>query len=131
MLSHVGTRPHAHMACPPRPSGRDTRARTQRALGLLGQHSPQKASPLGVSTINPINHACPPTHNVGLFPTISPSHIVSRDLSEDVLGQPRSTWIRYQLLEPDPPTHSVSVEPPAHTARPTQAIGPRHTRPNT
>jgi hypothetical protein len=26
--------------------------------------------------------------NVGLFPTISPSHIVSQDLSENALGQP-------------------------------------------
>ena len=48
----------------------------QRVLGLLGRHSPQKASPIRGCTLNLINHACPPTtHNVGLFPTISPSHI--------------------------------------------------------
>lgn len=32
---------------------------------------PQKASPLGVYTLNHINHAClPTTHNIELFPTV-------------------------------------------------------------
>jgi hypothetical protein len=51
--------PPAHMARPPRLSGRDTRARTYSSglLGLLGQHSPQKASLIGGCTLNLINHA--------------------------------------------------------------------------
>jgi hypothetical protein len=61
----------------------------QRTLGLLGQHSPKKL--LGGCTLNHINHAFPLSpDNVGLFSTISPSHIVSRDLSENALDQPGS-----------------------------------------
>jgi hypothetical protein len=57
----------------------------------LGPTLPQKASLSGGCTLNHINHAISPSpHNVGLFPTISPSHIVSRDLSENALGQPAS-----------------------------------------
>jgi hypothetical protein len=36
----------------------------------IGPKLPQKASPLGVSALNHISHACPPTtHNVVLFST--------------------------------------------------------------
>jgi hypothetical protein len=86
-----------------------------RVLGLFGQHSPppKKASTFGECTLNHINHVCPPTtHNVGLFPTISPSHIVSRDLSKNALDRPKP---QYQLLEPNR----------RHTACP---VGRLHTR---
>jgi hypothetical protein len=89
--------PHRrHMACPWVGHAHDTpylgrRAVTHAFTRIAGQHSPKKASHLGGCIPNIINHACPPTtHNVGLFPTISPSHIVSRDLSENVLRQPGS-----------------------------------------
>jgi hypothetical protein len=46
-----------------------------------------KASPLECCTLNHIYHSCPPTpHNMELFTTISPSHIMSWDLSNNALG---------------------------------------------
>jgi hypothetical protein len=57
----------------------------------LGPTLPQKASLSGGCTLNLINHVIPLSpDNVGLFLTISPSHIVSRDLFESALGQPGS-----------------------------------------
>jgi hypothetical protein len=57
----------------------------------LGPTLPLKASLLGGCSLNHINHVFPSSpHNVRLFPTISPSHIVIQDLSENILGQPGS-----------------------------------------
>jgi hypothetical protein len=63
---------------------------------------------------------------MGLFLTISPSYIASRDLSENALGHPGSdtncwnrtadTWHARQVAR----THGAPI----------QAVEPRHTRPN-
>jgi hypothetical protein len=90
----------------------------QRVLGLLGRHSPQKASPLGGCSLNLINHACPPTtHNVGLFPTISPSHIGSRLVWECT----EPTWALIPNVGTGPPTHSVPATHPRPSGRHTRA----------
>jgi hypothetical protein len=84
---------------------------------FVGPTLPLNASPLDDSTLNHINHVCPPTtYNVELFPTISLSHIVSRHLSENALGQPGSDTNCW-----GPPTHGVHVGSPAHTTRPPRA----------
>jgi hypothetical protein len=82
-------RPHSRRAHPGCRAA--THAPTRIAVGFrsLGPILPQKASPSGGCTFNHINHAFSLSpDNVWLFPTISPSHIVSRDLSENALGQP-------------------------------------------
>jgi hypothetical protein len=84
-------RPHTRRAHPGCRAATHAPARIAAGFRSLGPTLPQKASLSGGCTFNHINHAFSPSpHNVGLFPTISPSHIVSRDLSENALGQPGS-----------------------------------------
>jgi hypothetical protein len=81
-------RPHTRRAHPGCRAATHAHARIAAGFRSLGPTLPQKASLLGGCTLNLINHATTPSpHNVGLFPIISPSHIVSRDLSENALGQ--------------------------------------------
>jgi hypothetical protein len=110
-------RPHTRRVHPGRRAATHVPERIAAGFRSVGPTLPQKASPLEVSILNHINHVCPPTtHNVGLFPTISPSHIVSRNLFKNVLGQPRSTWLRHQLLKPDR-RHMVCPSCHPHTRR--------------
>jgi hypothetical protein len=82
-------RPHTRHAHPGCRATTHAPARIAAGFRSLGPTLPQKASLLGGCTLNHINHAISPSpHNVGLFPTISLSHIVSQDLSENALGQP-------------------------------------------
>jgi hypothetical protein len=84
-------RPHTRRAHPGCRAVTHASARIAAGFRSLGPTRPQKASLLGGYALNLINHAFPPSpHNVGLFPTISPSHIVSQDLFENALGQPGS-----------------------------------------
>jgi hypothetical protein len=91
-------RSHTRRAHPGRRATTHALARIAVGFRSLGPTLPQKASPLGGCTLNHMNYACSSTtHNMRLFPTISPSHCEPRFFWEYT----GPTWFWYQLLEPD------------------------------